>query len=174
MLLRQVDPTYPFLKRALAEAGIDAEDARIGPDRQFVHKDAVKLKVRANFWTILDAALGALAGDCRARGLPLIVAAIPRAGRIDTPSSRAASMARLTGVAARLTLPLVDLTSAFDRFEASEIELAAWDDHPNALGHRRIFLGLARAIAEQPELYRSVFGVDPLGAAATAGPSPRP
>ena len=36
--------------------------------------------------------------------------------------------------------------------------MAPWDDHPNAFGHRRIFLGLARALVNQSELYRSLFG----------------
>jgi hypothetical protein len=163
LMLRRVDPFYTFLKQALADAGIDEETARVGPDRQFVHKDAVKLKVRANFWAILDATLGALAADCQSRDLPLVLLAIPRAGRLDTPATRAGSLARLSGIAARLALPLIDQTSAFDRFDPATIELAAWDDHPNAFGHRRIFLGVARALAEQPAIYRALFGMDPSG-----------
>jgi hypothetical protein len=165
LLMRKVDPTYAFLKAAIADAGITEEDQRTGPDRQYVHKDAVKLKVRAAFWPILDAALAALAGDCRSNDLPLVFLAIPRAGRIDAPDVRAGSVARLAGIAARLAVPLIDLSATFDRTDPADVAVAPWDDHPNALGHRRIFLALAHALADRPELYRELFGLDPAGPA---------
>ncbi len=163
LLMRQVDPTYPFLKAALDDAGITEEDRRTGPDHQYIHKDAVKLKVRGHFWPILDATLAALAGECRSDDLPLVFLAIPRAGRIDAPDARAGAVARLAGIAARLAVPLIDLTPTFDRTDPADVAVAPWDDHPNALGHRRIFLALARALADRPELYRTLFGAEPAG-----------
>jgi hypothetical protein len=163
LLMRKVDPTYPFLKQAIVDAGITEEDKRTGPDRQYVHKDAVKLKVRASFWPILDAMLAALAGECRSKDIPLVFLAIPRAGRIDAPDARAGVVSRLSGIAARLAVPLIDLTPTFDRPDPTEVSVAPWDDHPNALGHRRIFLALARALVDRPEMYRSIFGADPTG-----------
>jgi hypothetical protein len=163
LLMRKVDPTYPFVKAGIADAGITEEDARTGPDRQFVHKDAVKLKVRANFWPILDATLAALAGECRSRDLPLVFLAVPRAGRIDAPEARATALARLAGISARLAVPLIDLTPTFDHTDPAEVAVAPWDDHPNATGHRRLFLALAHALVDRPELYRTLFGLDPAG-----------
>jgi hypothetical protein len=161
LLMRKVDPTYAFLKQAIVDAGITEEDKRTGGDRQYVHKDAVKLKVRASFWPILDAMLGALAGECRSQDVPLVFLAIPRAARIDAPDARAGALARLAGIAARLAVPLIDLTPTFDRPDPSELSVAPWDDHPNAAGHRRLFLALARALADRPELYRTLFGQGP-------------
>ncbi len=170
LLMRGVDPTYPFLRQAIADAGITDEDRRTtdagkgsGIDLQYVHKDAVKLKVRANFWPILDAMLGALAGECRSHDVPLVFLAVPRAGRIDSPDVRAAALARLAGISARLAVPLIDLTPTFDRPDPSALAVAPWDEHPNALGHRRLFLALARALADRSELYRDLFGLDPAG-----------
>lgn len=163
LLMRKVDPTYPFVRAAIADAGITEEDKRTGPDRQYVHKDAVKLKVRAHFWPILDATLAALAGECRSKDLPIVFLAIPRAGRADEPDARAAAVARIAGIAARLAVPLIDLTPTFDRADPAEVAVAPWDDHPNATGHRRIFLALAHALVDRPELYRDLFGVDPAG-----------
>jgi hypothetical protein len=41
--------------------------------------------------------------------------------------------------------------------EPARIEIAAWDDHPNARGHRRLFLALARAVVKDPEFYHMLF-----------------
>ena len=168
LLMRKVDLTYPFIKRAIVDAGVTDADARTGPDRQFVNRDAAKAKIRAHFWPIIDATLGALASECRSMDVPLILIAVPRAGKADSPESRGPTIARLAGIAARHATPLIDLTGAFDKFDVSQVELAAWDDHPNAFGHRRIFLGLARGLIEQPGQYRNLFGEDP------SGPLPTP
>ncbi len=167
LLMRKVDLTYPFVKDAIVETGITDEDIRTGPDHLFVHRDAAKTKIRARFWPIIDAIVGALASDCRSMDVPLVVIAIPRAGKADGPQAREASIARLTGIATRHATPLIDLTGSFDKFDASKVELTAWDDHPNAFGHRRIFLGLARGLIEQPGQYRTLFGEDPKGPIAT-------
>jgi hypothetical protein len=37
------------------------------------------------------------------------------------------------------------------------IEIAAWDDHPNALGHHRLFLALGRSLAKDEARYRLLF-----------------
>ncbi len=158
VLSHEVDPVYPFLKQALADAGITAVDTRTDADHQFLHKDALRLKLRAAFWPISDAILGALAADCRSMDVPLVMVTIPRAGKGDSAEFRASAVARISGIAARHTIPLIDLTPAFDRFDAAQVAMAPWDDHPNAFGHRRIFLGLARALVNQPDLYRSLFG----------------
>jgi len=163
LLMRKVDLTYPFLKQAIADAGVTEEDARTGPDRQFVHRDAAKAKIRAHYWPITDAILGALAAECRSIDVPLVLIAIPRAGKADSPPARSATIARLSEIAARHTIPLLDLTGAFDKFDVSKVELAAWDDHPNAFGHRRIFLDLSRALIELPGQYRLLFGEEPTG-----------
>jgi hypothetical protein len=89
--------------------------------------------------------------------IPLMVVAVPRAGKADTPEARSAAIARLAGITLRHAIPFVDLTGAFDKFDVAQVELTAWDDHPNTFGHRRIFLDLARAIADRPELYNAIF-----------------
>ena len=163
LLMRKVDLTYPFLKQEIADAGITDDDAKTGSDRQFVHRDAAKAKIRARFWPIIDATLGALAAECQSMDVPLVLIAIPRAGKADSPEFREAAIARLSGIAARIATPLIDLTGAFDKFDVAKVELASWDDHPNAFGHRRIFLGLARGLIDRPDQYRTLFGIEPNG-----------
>jgi hypothetical protein len=157
MLQRGVDLKYDFLKRAVAEAGLTADDLRVGPRRGLVHKDRVKKKLRPYYWRLYDEALGALAAECRAAGVPLAMMIVPRVGRADAPAARAEPVARLKALAEHHALTLFDLSSAFDAFDPATLEIAAWDDHPNAIGHEQLFWGLARSIVADPELSRLVF-----------------
>ncbi len=98
-----------------------------------------------------------LASDCRAAGIPAIVVIIPRVGKADAPSERAEPVARLKAIAGHHALPVHDLSGTFDRLDPASLEIAAWDDHPNALGHRRLFLALARNLVKDEPTYRLLF-----------------
>jgi hypothetical protein len=82
---------------------------------------------------------------------------IPRVGKADSPPKRAEPVARLKAIAAHHALTIFDLSDAFDAFDPSKIEIAAWDDHPNALGHRRLFRSLARAMDNDPDIRDLLF-----------------
>ena len=151
------DLKYDFLKRTFLEAGVTAEDVRVGADERLVHKDVIKKKLRPRYWQIYDETMGTLAADCRAKEIPLICLIVPRVGKADAPEARAEPVARLRGIAAHHSIPLVDLSGAFDRLDPARLEVAPWDDHPNALGHRRLFLTLARTLARDHALYATLF-----------------
>ena len=36
-------------------------------------------------------------------------------------------------------LPVIDLTDTFDLIDPASLAIAAWDNHPNAMGHDRLF-----------------------------------
>ena len=78
-------------------------------------------------------------------GVPLVMVIIPRVGKADARRPRAEPVARLKAIAAHQGLTVFDLSDTFDQFDPAQLEIAAWDDHPNAIGHRRLFLALARA-----------------------------
>ena len=82
--------------------------------------------------------------------MPLACVIIPRVGKADAPDARAEPVARLRGIAAHHAIPLFDLSDTFDHHDPAQLEIAAWDDHPNALGHRAALPGLARA-RERPD-----------------------
>ena len=44
-------------------------------------------------------------------------------------------------MAAHHAIPMFDLSGTFDHEDPAKLEIAAWDDHPNAAGHERLFLG---------------------------------
>jgi hypothetical protein len=151
------DLRYDFLKRAVAGAGLTAADVRTDGEDRLLHKDVVKRKLRPFYWPVYDAALGTLAADCRSEGVALACVVIPRVGKADAPAARAETVARLKGVAAHHAVPLFDLSATFDGQDPSKFAIADWDDHPNAQGHRRIFLGLTRALVDDPACYELMF-----------------
>jgi hypothetical protein len=151
------DLNYDYLRAAVAQAGLTDYDTELDADDRLVHKDSFKRKLRPLYWPIYDATLGALAADCRSEGVALACMVIPRVGKADSPEARADTVARLRAIAAHHAVPMLDLSGTFDGQDPAQFEIAAWDDHPNALGHRRLFLALARALVDEPDLYQLVF-----------------
>ena len=94
---------------------------------------------------------------------------IPRVGKADAPDAacRAGRPARRRSPATT-PCPSIDLTRHVRPARPGELEIAAWDDHPNALGHRRLFLALARDLVKDEATYRLLFPDSPAQAAARA------
>jgi len=157
LLRKRVDLKYDFLRDVVALAGVCAEDTRLDQEGEMLSKVSLKNKLRPFYWGLYDTTLGAIAAECRSSDVPLLVVIIPRVGKADAPGARAEPVARLKAVAAHNGLTVLDLTSSFDHFDPAQLEIAAWDDHPNAKGHRRLFLSLARAVVENPDLYHLLF-----------------
>ncbi len=164
---------YDFLRQIIKESGLNQNDLRRDPQGRLLDKDRIKARLRPYYWAIYDGTLGALAADCVSAGLPLACAIIPRVGQADSPESRAETIARLQGIAAHHAITLFDLSNTFDHLDPSQLEIAAWDDHPNALGHRRLFLALARSLAKDKAIYDQLFPStlkDPTQTAVSRGP----
>jgi hypothetical protein len=175
MLRKDVDLRYDFLRKAVAQAGVGEEDLRVDADGRMIHKDRLKGKLRPYYWGLYDQALGMMAAECRSRSVPLVLVIIPRVGKADRPEVRAEPVARLKALAAHQALTVFDLSNTFDASDPTTLEIAAWDDHPNAVGHQRLFLALARAVIQDRPLCRLLFppghGPEP---SAPGGPAPGP
>lgn len=154
------DLGYDFLRKIVASAGIRAEDLERDAEGKLLSKDAIKTKLRPFYWSIYDSVVGTLAADCRSAGIAFACMIIPRAGTTDAPDARAPAVARLRGIAEHHAVSLFDLTETFDNIDPSKIEITAWDDHPNAKGHQRLFLALARALVQDRALYETMFLVE--------------
>ncbi|MBV8308865.1 MAG: SGNH/GDSL hydrolase family protein [Planctomycetaceae bacterium] len=157
MFREGIVPTDGFLKTALARAGIRPEELWVDAEGRLVQKEVIKAKLKTCHWDLYDATLGAIAGECRSAGVPLLIVIIPRVGNADAPLARAEPVARLKAIASRQAIPVFDLSDTFDRYDPASLEIAAWDDHPNSLGHRRLFLALAQSLAADREFYRLLF-----------------
>ncbi|MDB5351264.1 MAG: hypothetical protein JWN86_2511 [Planctomycetota bacterium] len=154
MLRDDQDPQYDFLRRALAAMDVSPADLR-------AEKDVIKSKIRPHLWPVIDATVGDLAARCRSEDYGLAMIVIPRVGQSDSPELRGPSIESFAAIASRHAVPLLDLSATFDNRDPATIEIAAWDDHPNALGHKLLFQALAHAIADNVTLYHTIFGVEP-------------
>jgi hypothetical protein len=158
MLKKRIDLKYEFLREATTLAAVNDDDLRVDASGEMINKSRLKQKLRPLYWGIYDRTVGAIAGECRSADVPVVMVIIPRVGKADSPSARAEPVARLKAIAAHQGLAVFDLSDAFDAFDPAQLEIAAWDDHPNALGHRRLFRSLARAMVNDPDIYDLLFG----------------
>jgi hypothetical protein len=156
---KSIDLKYDFLRQVTA-AAVSAYNLRVDSEGEIVDKKALKSKLRPLYWHLYDETLGAIAAECRTAGLPLVMVIIPRVGKSDAPSVRAEPVARLKAIASHYGLTVLDLSDTFDEFEPATLQIAAWDDHPNAQGHHRLFLALARAVVRNESLYHRLFRTD--------------
>ncbi len=157
MLRRNIDLKYDFLWVATDLAEIVRDDLQVDWEGRLINKDRLKSKLRPYYWGLYDQTLEAIAAECRDAEVPLVMVIIPRVGKADAPSVRAEPVARLKAIAAHQGVTVFDLSDTFDRFDPASLEIAAWDDHPNAVGHRRLFLALARAVVNNRDVYGLLF-----------------
>jgi hypothetical protein len=157
MFRTKSDPTYGFLRDLIARAGITEQDREVDAKGSLVYKDRIKSKLEPHYWELYDASVGELAGECRSAGIPMLMIVIPRVGKDDKPAVRAEPVARLKAIAGRYGLPIFDLSDTFDEMDPATLEIAAWDDHPNALGHHRLFLSLTHHLVTDQGKYELLF-----------------
>ena len=181
VLRNKADLTYGFVAKTLERAGVSPGEREVDGEGRLVFKDQIKAKLNSHYWELYDETLGAIAGECRAAGVPLAIVIVPRVGKADAPPARAEPLARLKAIAGHYALTVHDLTDTFDRYDPARLEIAAWDDHPNGLGHHRLFLALARSLVKDPESYHLLFPASPdpskrspTSAPAADSPSPAP
>ena len=153
------DLGFDFVRSTIVSAGLSDEDLRTDEEDRLVHKELVKQKLRDHYWPLYDETLGELAAECRAENVALACVIIPRVGKADAPAARAEPVALLKGIAAHHAIPLFDLSGTFDSRDAALFEIASWDDHPNALGHHRLFLGISRGLVSNSEIYELMFSI---------------
>jgi hypothetical protein len=171
MLRKNVDLKYDFISQAKALAAVDSDDLQLDRDGDLLHKDRLKKKLRTVYWWLYDVTFGAIAAECRGQGVPLVMVIIPRVGKADLPSLRIEPVARLKSLAAHHGVTVFDLSDTFDQIDPAKLEIAAWDDHPNVIGHHRLFLALARAVVKNQEVYHLLFspGERPRGGLSASG-----
>jgi hypothetical protein len=161
MLQERADVKYAFVEKTLRDAGITDADLALDAKGRLRFKDRVKAKLAPRLWDLDAACVRELADRCRSLGVPMVCVIIPRASESDRPEFRGADVSRIESIARLAGVPAIDLTASFDDQDAGAIEIAPWDDHPNAWGHRLLFLGLGREVVKEEAVYRAFFDADP-------------
>jgi hypothetical protein len=146
MFRKRIDLKYDFVREAVDRGGIVSEDLRLNRDGELIHKQRVKEKLSPSYWRLYDRTLGMIASECRSWGVPLVMVIIPRVGSEDAPDLRAEPVARLKALATHHAITAFDLSDAFDHDDPATLEIASSDDHPNAMGHERLFEALSHAM----------------------------
>ena len=157
MFRTKSDPTYDFLRDLIARAGVNEADQYVDPKGDLVNKERIKTKLAPYYWELYDSTVGALAAECRSAEIPMLMIVIPRVGKDNDPAVRAEPVARLRAIAGRYGLPIFDISDTFDELDPVQLEIAAWDDHPNALGHHRLFLALSHHLITDQDRYQLLF-----------------
>ncbi len=87
ILRKRIDLKYDFLREAVAQAALSKDDTRVDAEGELVNKTWLKRKLQPFYWSLYDATLATIAGECRTAGLPLAMVIVPRAGQSRHPTS---------------------------------------------------------------------------------------
>jgi hypothetical protein len=139
LLARGLGWDSPIYKTAIESAGVEPEGS----------PDDYKRVLRPRHWDILAGVYQTMAADCRARGVPIVWALVPRVGRFGDAAEQQTlkKMAQAAGFS-----QVVDVTGAYDDIDPDRLAVDQDDFHPNALGHRRLARELDGAMRDLPEL----------------------
>jgi hypothetical protein len=112
-----------------------AASAQITPDLPAAVIEA-KLQPLSN--ELYVAAIRQLVSTCRDHGSrPILVfRPSPTADRGIERQQEREMLARLTGIASEVRVPLFDLSAAFENCAASELTVSLWDDHAGSRGQQ--------------------------------------
>lgn len=152
---------HPDVRDAIASVGITPDELKLGGDGELAMRDKVKKKLKPLVWPMIDNALNVIQAEADKLGVPLAYSIIPRTGMADAPANRAEPVSKHKAIAAEHARWTIDLSGTFDPIEQAKIEIAPWDDHPNARGHELLFRALAKSIIDQQDLHHAIFGIDP-------------
>jgi hypothetical protein len=134
VVLKDVEIPYPFLRDIVASAGVAP-----GSDRTTVLKRLGAFKSDVTAWQYET-----IAGKTRDRGAVPIWIFLPQLSRgaWEEETQPALDLAAAAGFS------IIDLTNIFDGRTVEELQVAAWDAHPNSLGHALIAAELVRRLTD--------------------------
>jgi lysophospholipase L1-like esterase len=124
---------FGYLRTILLNAGVSPSDTR----------NTFSAKLRGTTEAILDGAYEGWIREANSLGVPLTLIHLPRT---DAPIENRNLRRLAERLAARHSIPMIDLTDAYGDRKISEYRLSPWDKHPSVLGHRLIFEKLRDAL----------------------------
>jgi hypothetical protein len=136
---KKIDIPYPELRDIVDSAGVTPGTA-----------DTVARRMLAPYRRdILSFAYSKIARSCGERGIIPVLFFFEH----DTSGiSGAREIPETLETAREAGLAVIELEGVYDGYEMVEVQLAEWDNHPNALGHRLVAEKLFYALTINPEL----------------------
>lgn len=120
-----VEPPFDSVREALRDSAVSTADTPA-----LFHK-----KLSPFFKPLLGLTYAGWAAESRRLGVAMTVVVLPRA---DSKTESPRLFRLLNELALEHGLKCIDLSALFDDLELVEYQVAPWDCHPNALGHRLI------------------------------------
>lgn len=103
-------------------------------------------KLRSSIETLLEGAYEGWARESQAIGSPIALLHLPRT---DAELENRNLKRLAERLARRHSLPMIDLSQAYQNHSIDEYRLSPWDKHPSVLGHRLIFEELRNELIRQ-------------------------
>jgi hypothetical protein len=128
-LQRNLPIPFAFVKDAILRTRVSANDSI----------DDFRAKFQGQAEHMYSDVYAGWSAESRRLGVPLTVLILPRSDGKDK-SRRVIQLIQST--ASRHGLDYLDLSDAFDELDEHEFRISDWDKHPNARGHRAIFIEL--------------------------------
>ena len=121
---RNVDIPYPFMQSVIDRAGVNSEMSNYAIEKLLLpYKDDLLIGTYKSIVSI-----------CHEHDIVPVLVFLPFTYERLNDADIAANMA----VAKAAGFTVLSLRDIYDGYTADELRVAAWDDHPNALGHRLI------------------------------------
>ncbi|MEO6809869.1 MAG: SGNH/GDSL hydrolase family protein [Isosphaeraceae bacterium] len=128
-----VEPPFDFVREALRNSVVSIRDTPA-----LFHK-----KLSPFSKPLLDLAYAGWAAESHRLGVAMTVVILPRA---DSKTESPRLFRLLNELALDHGLKCIDLSALFDDLKLADYQVAPWDNHPNALGHRLIFKELGASL----------------------------
>ncbi len=132
---------YPFLTELIEKSGAKPE----------MSKDEIRALLDPYAEDMLAWGFEQIAETCREHGITPVALMMPTTRELKGIDSEWKGI--LTKMTNNAGFTLIDMEGAYAGMDELDVALAAYDQHPNVLGHRLVARRLSEEIASRPELF---------------------
>ena len=150
-LIRAVEQELPIPFPELQES------VRRSGARSWMRTQEIASRLEPHVYDVIEWSFGKLKQDAQESGIPLVLLFVPATTDEDDVAALT-KMEELWRRAVNVGIEPARLGDVYGGYEAAEIRLAAWDSHPNILGHRLLADAVYRFLRDREPQIASAFG----------------
>ena len=132
---------YPGINAIIEESGAKSD----------MTKDEIRALLDPYAEDLLAWSFGEMAATSRANGIEPVALMMPTTRELDGIDPEWKGI--LTRITQEAGFTLIDMEGAYGDVEELDVALAAYDQHPNVLGHRLLARRLSEEMESRPELF---------------------